>query len=133
MKIGDIIRNYRDAHAMSMEAFAKKADISKQYVSFLEKNQHPKTGKPIEPSVKILKKIADGMDIDFDELLNLIDPDTSITFQPSLMRDLSDKDIEMLNKYHALDDSGREMVDMTIEMQYKRVTQDKKGTGQLFA
>lgn len=46
---------------------------------------------------------------------------------------ISANDQELLDKYHALDDSGREMVDMTIEMQYKRVTQDKKGTGQRFA
>lgn len=46
---------------------------------------------------------------------------------------VSAKEQNMIEQYRALDDSGREMVDMTIEMQYKRVTQDKKGTGQLFA
>lgn len=51
MTLGEIIKEYRTAHNLSMDAFSEKSGISKAYISLLEKNKHPKTGKPIAPSI----------------------------------------------------------------------------------
>lgn len=79
------------------------------------------------PRMGMIQALADYFNINHSELIN----------EPAHNLDkhiqISAHDQDLLDKYHALDDSGREMVDMTIEMQYKRVTQDKKGTSQLFA
>lgn len=56
MTLGDIIYNYRAEHKMSMDAFADRSGMSKAYISLLEKNKHPKTGKPIAPSIKVIKQ-----------------------------------------------------------------------------
>ncbi len=82
MTLGEIIKKYRKEHGLSMDAFSKRSGISKSYISILEKNQHPKTGKPITPSVDSIKQAAIGMNMNFDELFSLIDSD--ITVKPKL-------------------------------------------------
>lgn len=78
MTLGDIIKQYRKEHDMSMDAFAVKSGLSKAYISLLEKNQHPKTGKPITPSVETIKAAADGMNMDFNDLFVMIDGNVSL-------------------------------------------------------
>lgn len=45
MTLGDIIKRYRNDHALSMDAFSERSGISKAYISLLEKNRHPKQEK----------------------------------------------------------------------------------------
>lgn len=73
MTLGDVIKKYREEHSMSMEAFATKSGLSKAYISILEKNQHPTTGKPIVPSVKSMQSAANGMNMDVNDLFNIVD------------------------------------------------------------
>lgn len=79
MTLGDIIRTYRAEHKMSMDAFSEKSGISKAYISLLEKNKHPKTGKPIAPSIQCIKQAADGMNMDFNLLFSQIDEDIQVS------------------------------------------------------
>lgn len=79
MTLGDAIRTYREDNEMSMDAFANKSGISKSYISLLEKNQHPKTGKPIIPTIKTYKLAAQAMNIDFDELIRMINDNVDIS------------------------------------------------------
>ncbi len=44
----------------------------------LEKNKHPKTGKSIAPSIQSIKQAADGMNMDFNVLFNMLDGDVTI-------------------------------------------------------
>lgn len=94
MTLGDIIKDYRIANDLSMDAFSEKSGISKAYISLLEKNKHPKTGKPISPSVQCIKQAADGMNMDFNTLFGMIDGNV-------LLEDASPaptlSDIEILN------------------------------------
>lgn len=78
MTLGDIIKAYRTEHNLSMDAFSEKSGISKAYISLLEKNKHPKTGKSIAPSIQCIKQAAMGMDIDFNNLFNMLDGDVSL-------------------------------------------------------
>lgn len=78
MTLGDIIKQYREEHELNMEQFAEKAGLSKGYVSMLEKNEHPKTGKPISPSLEKIKDIAGAMDLTIDDILKIIDSEQNI-------------------------------------------------------
>lgn len=78
LTLGDIIKKYRDEHGLSMDSFSEKSGISKAYISLLEKNKHPKTGKAIAPSVQCIKQAASGMDMDFNDLFCMIDGDVSL-------------------------------------------------------
>ena len=75
MNLGKIIKKYRDDNKLSMDKFAKMSGVSKAYISVLEKNKRPKTGKPVTPSISIIKNIAKAMNISFDELFNMLKDD----------------------------------------------------------
>ena len=79
MTLGEIIKAYRMEHQLSMDAFAEKSGMSKAYISLLEKNKHPKTGKAIAPSVQMIKQAADGMSMDFNDLFQMIDSEVTIS------------------------------------------------------
>lgn len=73
MTLGDIIKEYRASHEISMDVFAERSGISKSYISLLEKNKHPKTGKPIVPSIQCIRQAAKAMNIDFNILFSRIE------------------------------------------------------------
>ncbi len=78
MTLGDIIKEYRSEHAMNMRDFATRSGLSRAYVSLLERNINPKTGKEITPSIEVIKKVADAVGKSFDEIFNSIDCTTKI-------------------------------------------------------
>ncbi|MDO4282382.1 MAG: XRE family transcriptional regulator [Clostridia bacterium] len=73
MLLGEIIKQYRSEHNLSMQNFADLIYSSKSYVSMLEKNINPATGKPIKPSIETLKSIASAMHLQIEDLLSLLD------------------------------------------------------------
>lgn len=78
MLLGNIIKQYRSEHKMSMQTFADLIHSSKSYVSMIEKNYNPATGKPINPSLETLKLISDAIHIDIDTLLKMLDDNQEI-------------------------------------------------------
>ena len=73
MKIGLYVKHYRERHKLSMQEFADKADLSKGYISMLEKGKHPQNDREIVPSIETVNKIAKAMNLSIDELLARID------------------------------------------------------------
>lgn len=73
MNLGEIIKKFRDDNNLSMDKFAKMSNLSKAYISVLEKNKRPKTGKPVTPSIPVIKNIAEAMNMSFDELFNMLE------------------------------------------------------------
>lgn len=71
--LGEFIKKYRDDNKLSMDKFAKMSGVSKAYISVLEKNKRPKTGKPVTPSISIIKNIAETMNLSFNELINMLE------------------------------------------------------------
>lgn len=89
MTLGEIIKNYREEHSISMAEFAKRSGMSKSYIGLLEKNVNPSTGKSIAPSIKSIQQAAIGMNTSFDKLFEMIDyvdiaKDSLIISQPTL-------------------------------------------------
>ena len=84
MTLGDIIKEYRTDHGMNIRDFATISGLSRAYVSLLERNVNPKTGKEITPSVEIIKKVADAVGKNFDEVFNSIDCTTKIIINPNV-------------------------------------------------
>ncbi|MCI8586867.1 MAG: helix-turn-helix transcriptional regulator [Lachnospiraceae bacterium] len=83
MTLGDIIKEYRNSNNLSMDAFSERSGISKAYISLLEKNKHPQTGKPIAPSIQCIKQAAEGMGMDFNVLFSKIDGNVSLNDTPT--------------------------------------------------
>ena len=78
MKLGELLKSYRTEHKLSMDAFGELSDLTKGYISMLEKNEHPKSKKPIVPSYETIEKIAKGMQISVEGLIDMLDDDQEI-------------------------------------------------------
>lgn len=73
MTLGEIIFNYRKKHSLSMDKFADLSGLSKGYISMLEKDENPRTGKPITPSLDTYVAIANAMYISVNDLFKAMD------------------------------------------------------------
>ena len=72
MELGELMREFRKAHGLSMEAFGKQVGLSKGYISQLESGINPANGKPIRPTVETIRRIAGGMEENADELMRIL-------------------------------------------------------------
>lgn len=73
MKLGDLIREYRESHDLSQRQFADICGLSNGYISMLERGVNPNTQKPITPTIPQLKKIADGLGMTIAEMIDKVD------------------------------------------------------------
>lgn len=83
MTLGDLIKEYRSDHKLSMDEFAQRSGLSKAYVSILERNINPSTGKPAVPSLETIKGVSSAMGIDVNDLVSALDSDQIISLMPS--------------------------------------------------
>lgn len=73
MKIGALLKEYRDKNGLSMQEFADKSGLSKGYISMLESGRHPQNNREIIPSIETVQKIAAVMGLTVDEFLESVD------------------------------------------------------------
>lgn len=78
MILGEIIKEYRQKNDMTMEEFAKICNRSKGFISMLEKGKNPQTGKPIIPSLETIKQVSNAINIDFGQLINMLDDNQNV-------------------------------------------------------
>ena len=78
MLLGEVIRAYREEHGLSMQEFADKADLTKGYISMLEKNSNPRSENGITPSIRTFEKCARAMNITVNDLLRMVDGEQHI-------------------------------------------------------
>lgn len=82
MTIGEVIRDYCARHGLSFREFAIRCDISNGYISNLANGTPSRSsGKPLKVSPKTLSKLANGMNMTLDDLLNTLDSDSIIPQQ----------------------------------------------------
>ncbi|MBJ7938285.1 helix-turn-helix domain-containing protein [Bacillus cereus] len=67
--LGEIIKNYRLTNKLSLREFAQKCDVSHTYIDKLEKGVDSRTGKPVEPTLLVIEKISNAMNISTKSLL----------------------------------------------------------------
>lgn len=78
MTLGKVIKNYRETNRMSMDDFSRVSGISKGYISMLEKNVNPKSGKAPVPTIEYIQKAANAMFMSFDELFAMLDDNSRV-------------------------------------------------------
>ncbi len=62
--LGELIGNRRKQKGLTLSEVAKRAEISKSYLSSIERNLNP------NPSLQVIKRIAAVLDVDLDAFLN---------------------------------------------------------------
>lgn len=97
MHLGELINMYRKEHKLSMDAFAKKSELSKAYISVLEKNEDPRTGKPIIPSIPTIEKVATAINVSFNDIFSKLDDGLLVRLDDGEIGDsTSDNDFQEL-------------------------------------
>lgn len=119
MTISELLISYRKEHSLSQRRFAELCDLSNGYISMLENNQNPSTGKPVAPTLPALKKISQGMGISLDEFLARIDENTVISLRkepvPSYS-EFSPDERQLIEDYRSLTPPGQEYIRQTMAM-----------------
>lgn len=82
MTLGDYIKEYRQLNKCSMDDFARRSGMSKAYISILERNYNPSTGKAAIPSLETVKRVALTTNIDFNDLINMLDANQQVSLIP---------------------------------------------------
>ena len=113
MKLGEIIKNYRENHHLSLADFANRTGYSKTYISMLENNYNPSTKKPIIPTPVTLKKCANAMNFSLNELVKKLDPDQSIEL--IYAEDLSPEEQSLVSDFRGLNQEGKNIVTSTAK------------------
>jgi len=88
MTLGDVIKDYRTKRGMSQRKFAEACGgkITNGYISMLENNVNPATGKPPAPSMDVFRIVADAIGMQLDEMINMIDGDQEVAIGPTGLR-----------------------------------------------
>lgn len=73
MKLSEIIKRYRLEYGISQRQMGAQCKLSTGYISLIEKEFNPQTGKKMVPSLTVMNKLATGMGITLDELLAMCD------------------------------------------------------------
>lgn len=116
MKLSAIIADYRDRMQISQREFARRCDLSNSYISFLEKETNPKTGRPMVPTLIQYKKIATGMNMTVQQLFEMLDDDAPVDLNSpgDVLRSpgssfgyLSEDEQALLSAFRAADDRAR--------------------------
>lgn len=103
-----------------MQAFGEKCNLSRAYISILEKGINPTTGKPFAPTIETLNKIAEVTGVTIDTLLPMLDGNQLITVNHTSSY-YSEAENTLIKKYRQLDADGREDVDDYIDMKLAKL------------
>ncbi len=79
MTLGEYIKSYRASHGIGQREFAQMCGISAGYVSMLENNKNPKSGKPLSPRIEIYQQVAAATGIGLDEIIAIVDDNITIS------------------------------------------------------
>lgn len=72
MDLKDILVEYRKEHKISQRELARRSGLSNAQISILEFGVNKRTGRKPVPDIITLKKLADGMGIPLQSLLDQI-------------------------------------------------------------
>lgn len=73
MKLSELIIRYRKEQDLSQRQLAARCNLSTGYISLIEKEINPQTGKRMIPTLQVLNKLSTGMGLSLDELLSACD------------------------------------------------------------
>ena len=78
MKLSNVIIDYRNRMQISQREFARRCGLSNSYISFIENEYNPRTGKPIVPTIEQYQKIASCMSLSLQQLFEMLDEDSPV-------------------------------------------------------
>lgn len=89
MKLGEVVKKYREDHDLSMRQFAKLSGLSHAYIPLIERGTNH-NGSPLIPSITVYKQLADAMGITLHELMKMVDDDERVDISEESNRSVED-------------------------------------------
>lgn len=136
MELSKILRIYRQEHGLTLQVFADRAGLTKQYISMLENNKNSKNGKPIIPSLETLRKLASAMYMNIDTLVATLDGEQDVSLQTKDAGYYTDPEVaeyaEELRtnpKYRLLFDASKDLSKEDIDFVVNMIEQLKAREG----
>lgn len=125
MKLGEIIKSYRVQNNLSTRAFAELSKLSCGYISMLENDRNPHSGKSIAPTILTVHNIANAMGKSVDELLAEMDATQAICVNdnPGQSITLSKHEEELIRTYRAANPALQAKVDQLLNIETRPVLQ----------
>ena len=120
MTLKEYVLEFRKNHKISQRQLAAMCDLSNGFISMLERGNNPNTHEPITPSLKTLKKLANGMGVSLDELLSVTD-DIQLNLtafdleDSSTMESFSDKEIQLIEAYRKATPTDQQIVELALQ------------------
>lgn len=81
MRLGEVIKQYREERGLSQAEFAKKCGLSDALIVFAERGQRS-DGSDYRPRISTLQKLADGLGIKAEVLIRQCDDFKDIRVGP---------------------------------------------------
>ena len=97
MKLSNIVIDYRNRMQISQREFARRCGLSNSYISFIENEYNPRTGKPIVPTIEQYQKIASCMDMTLHQLFELLDEDSPVDLRQTVSASAEDPQIHAVS------------------------------------
>lgn len=110
MTLSEYIKNYRLENKISQRQLAADCSLSTGYISLIEKEYNPQTGKKMIPTLEVLNKLAKGMKIPLDELLSSCD-DMQVTLSKE----------EKIIAEHDVSAIKRKMIDLILSLPDEKI------------
>lgn len=85
MRLEERINQLRINRNMTMQQLADLSNLTKGYISMLEKGLNPSTKKPIVPSLETVQNLANAFNMTLEELLDGVEGNVSLTRNDSIM------------------------------------------------
>ena len=110
MKLSEVLINYRTRMGISQRKLSRQCGLSNSYISFIENEMNPKTGKPIKPTMDQYKNLATGMGMTVQQLWDILDDDSPVHFSETgtIYDYLSEEEHKLIDAFRAADDRARE-------------------------
>ena len=110
MTLSEYIKNYRLENKISQRQLAADCSLSTGYISLIEKEYNPQTGKKMIPTLEVLNKLAKGMKMPLDELLSSCD-DMQVTLSKE----------EKIIAEHDVSAIKRKMIDLILSLPDEKI------------
>jgi len=131
MKLSAIITDYRHRMKISQREFARACNLSNSYISFLENESNPRTGRPIVPTLDQYRKISTGMQMTVHQLFKIMDEDSPVDISVPCESLENDNEEALLDLYRQLSPDGQRIaIERVQELVYIYGKKDQQIPGE---
>jgi len=109
MTLRELIIDYRTKHNLSQRQFANLCGLSNGYISMIEADENPHSGKPIVPSLDSFVKLAKGLGVPAIELFNMLSQSSNTK------NALSPDEQKFLTMYRKLNEEQKNLIMLTMK------------------